>query len=130
LYGLKAKYDQPGFPLQFLSPCGACGISAAIQAAWAADRSVSPTRGFAHDLLVRPFKKIATSPWHPTGYLRFARQRRFANFCNTPTLRRVNFVFPDCWRPEKDTAGFIRCGTCRTLVFCPRMEDHPEEAVM
>jgi hypothetical protein len=29
------KYDQPGFPLQFLSPCGACGISAAILAAWA-----------------------------------------------------------------------------------------------
>jgi hypothetical protein len=33
-----------------------------IQDAWAADRFVLPTRGFAHGLLLRPFSKNATSP--------------------------------------------------------------------
>jgi hypothetical protein len=47
-----------------------CGISASIPGAWAADRFALPTRGFAHDLLVRPFKKIATSPWRSPGAFR------------------------------------------------------------
>jgi hypothetical protein len=61
---LAAKTPRPGFPLQFLGLAfrKPCGISAAIPGAWAADRFALPTRGFAHDLLVRPFKKIATSP--------------------------------------------------------------------
>jgi hypothetical protein len=34
---LALERQKPGFPLQFLSPCGACGISAAIPGAPRAD---------------------------------------------------------------------------------------------
>jgi hypothetical protein len=42
-----ARRRKPGYPLQFLSPCGACGISASIPCAFWYGRPITKTRSSA-----------------------------------------------------------------------------------
>jgi hypothetical protein len=77
------------------------GLSATILDAWAADRFVLPTRGFARGLLLRPFSKLRLAPLCPTGFPGFGRGSIFKNL-TTKALKgaqggrkqRKNDLFP------------------------------------